>query len=146
MQEPLQTQHRVQSASGRISYAEQGTGPVALFVHGVLLNGYLWRHQLAELGDVRRCIAVDLMAHGNTEISVAQDVSVTANAHMLAQFLDALKIDQVDLVGHDSGGGICQIFAALYPKCVRSLVLTDCDAHDNWPPEAFKGFVDMVAG
>jgi pimeloyl-ACP methyl ester carboxylesterase len=88
---------------------------------------------------------VDLMAHGNTEISVTQDVSVTANAHMLAQFLDALKVDQVDLVGNDSGGGICQIFAALYPKRVRTLVLTNCDVHDNWPPEAFKGFVDMVA-
>jgi pimeloyl-ACP methyl ester carboxylesterase len=88
---------------------------------------------------------VDLLAHGNTEISATQDVSVTANAHMLAQFLDALKIDQVDLVGNDSGGGICQIFAALYLKRVRSLALTNCDAHDNWPPEAFKPFVAMVA-
>jgi pimeloyl-ACP methyl ester carboxylesterase len=136
---------QVDTPSGRIGYVEQGSGPVALFVHGVLLNGYLWRHQLAQLGDLRRCIAVDLMAHGNTEISAAQDVSVTANAHMLAQFLDALKIDQVDLVGNDSGGGICQIFAALYPARIRSLVLTNCDVHDNWPPEAFKGFVDMVA-
>jgi pimeloyl-ACP methyl ester carboxylesterase len=64
---------------------------------------------------------------------------------MLAQFLDALKIDQADLVGNDSGGGICQIFAALNPTRVRSLALTDCDAHDNWPPEAFKPFVAMVA-
>jgi pimeloyl-ACP methyl ester carboxylesterase len=135
----------VDTPSGRISYVEHGSGPAALFVHGVLLNGYLWRHQLAALADVRRCIAVDLMAHGYTEISAAQDVSVTANAHMLAQFLDALTIDQVDLVGNDSGGGICQIFAALHPTRVRSLVLTDCDAHDNWPPEPFKGFVSMVA-
>jgi pimeloyl-ACP methyl ester carboxylesterase len=114
-------------------------------VHGVLLNGYLWRQQLAQLGDLRRCIAVDLLAHGNTEISAGQDVSVTANAHMLAQFLDTLNIGRVDLVGNDSGGGIAQIFAALYPARVRSLVLTNCDAHDNWPPEAFKGFVGMVA-
>jgi pimeloyl-ACP methyl ester carboxylesterase len=134
----------VDTPSGRISYVEHGSGPAALFVHGVLLNGYLWRHQLAALSDVRRCIAVDLMAHGHTEISATQDVSVTANAHMLAQFLHALRIDQVDLVGNDSGGGICQIFAALYPTRIRSLVLTDCDAHDNWPPEAFKGFVSMV--
>jgi len=64
---------------------------------------------------------------------------------MLAEFLDALRIDRVDLLGNDSGGGICQIFAALYPNRVRSLVLTDCDAHDNWPPEAFQDFVGMVA-
>lgn len=135
----------VDTPSGRIGYTEHGSGPVALFVHGVLLNGYLWRHQLAALGDMRRCIAVDLLAHGNTEIPPTQELSVTANAHMLAQFLDALKVGQVDLVGNDSGGGICQIFAALHPKRVRSLALTDCDAHDNWPPEAFKPFLAMAA-
>jgi len=139
--------HRtVQTPSGLIGYTEQGSGPVALFVHGVLLNGHLWRHQLADLSDIRRCIAVDLLAHGDTEIAPDQDVSVTANAKMLNEFLDALRIDQVDLVGNDSGGGISQIFAALYPQRVRSLTLTDCDTHDNWPPEAFKSFLAMAAG
>src|SRR5258707_596079 len=69
------TKHSVQTASGRISYVEQGSGPVALFVHGVLLNGYLWRHQLGELSNIRRVIAVDLLAHGDTEITADQDVS-----------------------------------------------------------------------
>jgi len=70
--------HRsVQTASGRIS---KEADRFALFVHGVLLNGYLWRHQLEDLSDVRRCIAVDLLAHGATEIAPDQDVSVTANA------------------------------------------------------------------
>lgn len=135
----------VQTASGRISYTEQGSGPVALFVHGVLLNSYLWRHQLEDLSDIRRCIALDLLAHGDTEITPNQDVSVTANAEMIKEFLDALHIDQVDLVGNDSGGGISQIFAALHPDRVRSLTLTDCDTHDNWPPEAFKPFLAMAA-
>jgi pimeloyl-ACP methyl ester carboxylesterase len=138
-------QRKVDAPSGSINDVEQGSGPVALFVHGALLNGYLWRHQLEELKASRRCTAVDLLAHGDTETSATQDVSVTANAHMLAEFLDALKIEQVDLVGNDSGGGVCQIFAALYPRRIRSLVLTNCDAHDNWPPEAFKPFVAMVA-
>src|SRR5215471_7010795 len=130
------TRHHAQTESGRIAYTEQGTGPVALFVHGVLLNGHLWRHQLEHLSDIRRCIAIDLLAHGATEIASDQDVSVTANATMVAQFIDALKIDQVDLVGNDSGGGIAQIFAGLHPERVRSLTLTDCDTHDNWPPKA----------
>ena len=132
--------------SGHVSYTESGTGPVALFVHGVLLNGHLWRHQLKQLSDIRRCIAVDLLAHGDTEIAADQDVSVTANAKMLQEFLDALQIDQVDLVGNDSGGGIAQIFAALNPSRVRTLTLTNCDTHDNWPPEAFKPFLAMAAG
>src|SRR5579872_3822528 len=133
--------HSVQTKSGRISYAEQGTGHVALFVHGVLLNGHLWRHQLQDLSGIRRCIAVDLLAHGDTEIAPDQDVSVTANAEMLREFLDALHIDQVDLVGNDSGAGIAQIFAATHPERVRSLTLTDGDTHDNWPPDAFKPFL-----
>lgn len=136
----------VDTPSGRIAYRERGDGPVALFVHGVLLNGHLWRHQLRHLSDLRRCIAVDLLAHGDTDSGADQDVSVTANAHMLAQFLDALDIERVDLVGNDSGGGIAQIFAALYPQRVRSLTLTDCDAHDNWPPQAFEPFLAMAAG
>ena len=135
----------VRTPSGTIAYAEQGQGPVALFVHGVLLNNHLWRHQLAHLSDVRRCIAPDLLTHGATEVTPGGDVSVTANAQMLLQFLDALKIDQVDLVGNDSGGGIAQIFAAGHPERVRSLTLTDCDTHDNWPPEAFKPFLALAA-
>jgi pimeloyl-ACP methyl ester carboxylesterase len=139
------TRRNLVTPSGRISYVEQGSGPVALFVHGVLLNGHLWRHQLSELKDVRRCIALDLLAHGDAEIKAGQDVSVSANAVMIGEFLDALNIDQADLIGNDSGGGIAQIFAANNPQRVRSLTLTDCDAHDNWPPEAFKPFLTMAA-
>jgi pimeloyl-ACP methyl ester carboxylesterase len=91
----------VETSSGRISYTSAGSGPVALFVHGVVLNKHLWRHQLAGLSDIRRCIAVDLLAHGDAEIAPDQDVSVTANAKMLKEVLDALKIDQVDLIGND---------------------------------------------
>src|ERR1700751_6408913 len=130
-QTPL-TKRSIDTPSGRIGYSEAGSGPVALFVHGVVLNKHLWRRQLAGLSDIRRCIAVDLLAHGDTQIAPDQDVSVTANAKMLKEVLDALKIDQVDLVGNDSGGGIAQTFAALYPERVRTVTLTNCDTHDNW--------------
>src|SRR5438445_13767428 len=110
------TTHSVETPSGRISYTSAGSGPVALFVHGVVLNKHLWRHQLAGLSDVRRCIAVDLLAHGDTEIVPDQDVSVTAKAKMLKEVLDALKIDQVDLVGNDSGGGIAMFSTVLNPE------------------------------
>src|ERR1700704_5586941 len=107
MANPL-TSQTVQTPSGRIAYAEVGSGPVALFVHGVLLNKHLWRHQLTQLSDIRRCIAVDILAHGETEIEPNQDVSVIANANMLKEMLDALQIDRVDLIGNHSGGGISQ--------------------------------------
>ena len=54
-QQTLITTHSVETPSGRISYASAGFGPVALFVHGVVLNKHLWRHQLAGLSDIRRC-------------------------------------------------------------------------------------------
>ena len=129
---------------GRIAYVERGAGPAALFLHGVPLNGYQWRHQLAVLSDVRRCIAPDLMGLGHTETATDQDVSFASQADMLLALLDSLGIDKVDLVGNDSGGGIAQILAAKAPSRLRSLVLTNCDTHDNWPPEAFRPIVELA--
>jgi len=120
--------------SGRIAYVEQGTGPVALFVHGVPLNGYHWRHVIEKVRHRRRCIAIDLMGLGYSEIALAKDVSFAAQARMIAEVIDALHIDQIDLVGNDSGGAVAQIFAANCPERLRSLVLTNCDVHDGWPP------------
>lgn len=121
-------------ASGRIAYVEEGQGPVALFVHGVPLNGYHWRYVMERVRDIRRCIAIDLMGLGYSEIAAGQDVSFAAQAQMLAEVLDALGIGTVDLVGNDSGGAIAQIFAANHRDRLRSLVLTNCDVHDGWPP------------
>jgi pimeloyl-ACP methyl ester carboxylesterase len=120
--------------SGRIAYFEDGAGPAALFVHGVPLNGYHWCHVIDRVRHRRRCIAVDLMGLGYSEISPTQDVSFTAQARMLAEVLDSLGIERVDLVGNDSGGAIAQIFAAHHPDRLSSLVLTNCDVHDGWPP------------
>jgi pimeloyl-ACP methyl ester carboxylesterase len=122
--------------SGRIAYIEQGNGPAALFIHGVPLTGFHWRHVIAGARDLRRCIALDLMGLGYTEISPTQGVSFTAQARMIAQFLDALGLDRVDLIGNDSGGAIAQIFAAHHPERLRTFTLTNCDVHDGWPPEA----------
>jgi len=99
-----------ETASGRIAYIEDGEGPVALFVHGVPLNGYHWRHVIDRVRHRRRCIAVDLMALGYTEIAPTQDVSFTSQARMLAEVLDVLGMDGIDLVGNDSGGAIAQIY------------------------------------
>ena len=120
--------------SGRIAYFERGEGPVALFVHGVPLNGYHWRYIIDRVHHRRRCIAIDLMGLGYTEIAPSQDVSFTAQAHMIAEVLDALGIKKIDLVGNDSGGAIAQIFAALYPERLTSLTVTNADVHDGWPP------------
>jgi pimeloyl-ACP methyl ester carboxylesterase len=120
--------------SGCIAYFEKGQGPAALFVHGVPLNGYHWRRVIDRIQHRRRCIAIDLMGLGYTEIGESQDVSFSAQAHMLAEVMDALGIEQVDLIANDSGGAVAQIFAANHSNRLTSLVLTNCDVHDGWPP------------
>lgn len=133
--------------AGTIAYRESGDreAPVALYVHGVIVNSYLWRHQLEHFASARRNIAIDLLGHGHSRPSRGQGLTFTDQAAMIAQFLDAMNIADVDLVASDSGTGIAQIFAVKHPERVRSLVVTNGDVHDNWPPAAFKGFTDQVA-
>ena len=95
---------------GRIAYVEQGSGPHALFVHGLPLCGFQWRYALDDLAPLRTCVAPDLMGLGYSEIESGRDISFEAQAKMLVAFLDAQKIRTIDLVGNDTGGGISQIF------------------------------------
>ena len=111
--------------SGRIAYFEKGQGAATLFVHGVPLNGYHWRHVIDRVQHRRRCIAIDLMGLRYTEIGPSQDVSFTAQARMIAEVLDALRIERVDLIGNDRGGAIAQIFAARASKECSSGITAD---------------------
>ena len=134
----------VTTPTSSIAYRESGTGRPAVFVHGAFLNSHQWRHQLDKLADIRRCLAPDLLAHGHTQTSSHQDVSFPAQARMLLEFCDALDLGKIDLVGNDSGGGIAQIFAATHPDRVQSLTLSNCEVHDNWPPEGGKAIIDAA--
>jgi pimeloyl-ACP methyl ester carboxylesterase len=136
--------HAAATRSGEISYLDVGTGPVALFVHGIGTNAYLWRHVIDALAGQRRCIAVDLPLHGRSPVTTGQDLSVTALTARLEDFCDALGLDRVDLVGNDTGGAIAQIFAARHPQRLATLTLTNCDTSDNLPPEAFKPVVEAA--
>lgn len=139
------TLNHVSTRFGDIAFSELGHGPAAVFVHGVFMNGHLWRQPIERLKDLRRCIAVDLLAHGGTRIAPDQDVSFDSQAAMLEAVCAELKLGQIDVVANDSGGGIAQIFACRHPERIRSLTLTNCDVHDNWPPQAFQSTVNDVA-
>ena len=67
-----------------------------------------------------------------------------ALADGLLAFCDALGLDEIDLVANDTGGAVAQIFAARHPDRLRTFTLTNCEAHDNVPPEAFKPTVDLA--
>jgi haloalkane dehalogenase len=138
-----------ETSLGRIAYVERGSGPAALFVHGFPLNGFQWRDIADDLQSDRRCLLPDLLGQGHTEGAPGQDSSFAGQARMLAAFLDALKSDTVDLVGNDTGAGISQMFATLYPARVRSWTLTNCEVHDLWPKpmleQLLEGFESGVA-
>src|SRR2546430_4356962 len=127
---------------GRIAYVERGEGPVALFFHGAFMNGYQWRGVIERCSAARRCIAFDNLAHGHTDVAPGQAVDLGAQAAAAAAFLDALAVDEVDVVGNDSGGAIAQVFAAHRPDRVRSLCLTNCDVYTNCPPAAFERSIE----
>ena len=134
-----------ETSFGRIAYVERGSGRAALFLHGLPLCGYQWRDVLEDLAPARRCIAPDAMGLGYTEVAAGRDVSFAEQARMIAAFLDAEKIDRIDLVGNDTGAGISQVFAATYPAKVRTLTLTNCEVHDLWPNALLAGFYQGVA-
>jgi pimeloyl-ACP methyl ester carboxylesterase len=137
--------HTAATRSGEISYLDIGAGPVALFVHGVATNAYLWRHVMDALSGQRRCIAVDLPLHGQSPVTAEQDLSLAALAAGLEDFCEVLGLNGIDLVANDTGGAIAQIFAARYPQRLATLTLTNCDTVDNLPPDAFKPIVELAA-
>lgn len=128
---------------GQIAYVERGSGPAALFIHGLPLNGFQWRGALDRLAPYRRCLAPDAMSLGYSEIPEGQSFAPEAQADMLAAFLDGLNIPTVDLVANDSGGAIAQIFVVRHPGRARTLLLTNCDVHDDSPPPAFVPVIRM---
>ena len=137
--------HTAATRFGEISYLDLGTGPTALFVHGIATSAYLWRHVMDALSGQRRCIAIDLPLHGQSPVTAEQDLSLAALAAGLDDFCEVLGLTGIDLVANDTGGAIAQIFAARHPQRLATLTLTNCDTVDNLPPEAFKPMVELAA-
>jgi pimeloyl-ACP methyl ester carboxylesterase len=134
----------IETRTGTIGYVDVGEGDVALFVHGLGTNGYLWRNVISELRGERRCIAMDLPLHGQSPVTEDQDLSLPALAQSIEDFLEAMSLSDVDLVANDTGAAISQIFASRHPERLASFTLTNCEAHDNIPNEAFQGTVDLA--
>ena len=61
-----------------------------------------------------------------------------ALADLIADSLEALELDDVTVVGSDTGGGLTQILAVSRPQRIGALVLTSCDAFENFPPRFFR--------
>jgi pimeloyl-ACP methyl ester carboxylesterase len=125
-------------AQGRLEYHDAGAGPPIVFVHGVLVNANLWRKVVPLLSDRHRCIALDLPFGSHREPMPGADLTPPAVANMVADALEALELEDVTLVGNDTGGAICQLVAVQRPERIGRLVLTSCDSYENFPPKLFR--------
>jgi pimeloyl-ACP methyl ester carboxylesterase len=123
----------VETPHGTFAYLDAGDGPPVVFVHGLLVSGYMWHQVIDALAGERRCVAYNLPHHGGTEVGDDHPLDLEANAEMLAAFCDALGLDAFDLVANDTGGAIAQAFALRHPERLRTLALTNCEARD-WMP------------
>ena len=141
----LETHRRTATTPlGEISYLDVGEGPAALFVHGVFTNAVFWRNVIGAVGAQRRCIAVDLPAHGQTRTTEAWDLSLTGLATAVAALCDAVAPGPVDLVANNTGGAVAQIFAATNSHRLASFTLTNCDTQNNIPPADFAPVVELA--
>jgi pimeloyl-ACP methyl ester carboxylesterase len=121
--------------AGTIEYRERGDGPAIVFVHGVGVNGDLWRKVVPRLAGEFRCIAPDwpLGAHSHP-LRPDADLSLPGLARIVADFLEALDLTDAMVVANDTGGAVAQSLAAHHPERVGRLLLTSCDAFEKFPP------------
>lgn len=140
----LGDRREVALAQGTIRYRERGDGQPLVFVHGMGVNADLWRKVVPALAGEHRCIAPDwpLGSH-DVPLNPNADLSPRGVAGLIADFLAALDLERVTLVGNDTGGGFAQIVAAHRPERLGRLVLTDCDAFENFPPRWTKPLTNL---
>ena len=133
--ESLGERHLTDTPAGPIEYRERGEGPPVVFVHGVGVNGDLWRRVIPGLADSHRCIAPDLPLGSHSHpMRPDADLSLPGLARIVADFLTALELQDVTIVANDTGGAVAQALVGAHPERIGRLVLTSCDAFEKFPP------------
>ena len=135
-------EREVQLDGGTVRYRETGEGKPVVFVHGLLVNGSLWREVVGYLGGRYRCVVPDLPLGGHS-VPMPRDADAGPRgvANLVADLMEALDLRDVVLVGNDTGGAICQVLVSERPERVGRLVLTNCDAYEAffpWPLRPFQ--------
>jgi pimeloyl-ACP methyl ester carboxylesterase len=122
---------------GRVRAHVTGDGPPIVFVHGLLVNANLWRKVVPRLDGHTR-VTLDLPLGSHLESMPGADLSPPGLADLIADAIEALDLRDVTVAGNDTGGALTQILAARRPERIGRLVLTSCDAFDNFLPRVFR--------
>lgn len=134
---------RIRLRQGEIEFADSGRGRPVVFVHGVFTNGLLWRKVTPGIAAAgHRCIAPHwpFGAH-RLPMDPAADLGPLGIVDLIADFLDALDLRDVVLVGNDTGGAFVQMLLARRPERVGAVVLTPSDCFTYFPPPLFRFLV-----
>src|SRR5437867_2367108 len=113
------TNGEVSLPQGIVRYRDEGRGPTLVFLHGFLVNSALWREVIAALSGQFRCLALDLPFGAHT-VPLYADADLSPSG--IADFLVALDVHDVTLVGNDTGGAMCQLTIAHHPERITRLV------------------------
>ena len=111
-----------------------------VFVHGLLVNADLWRKVVPAVAAAgHRCLSPDWPL-GSHEIPLrpGADVSPAGAADLIGDFLEALDLTDVTLVGNDTGGALVQLLMARRPERIGRVVLASCDALERFFPPLFR--------
>jgi pimeloyl-ACP methyl ester carboxylesterase len=135
----------IQLPAGKIRYREAGEGKPIVFVHGYLVDGRLWEGVVDRLSDRFRCLAPDWpIGAQQVPMNPEADLSPPGIAKLIADFLAALDLEDVTIVGNDSGGAMSQVLVTTHPERIGRLALTNCDTHENFPPGIFKAMPPLA--
>ena len=139
LSESLGEERRLEVEAGEIVYRERGSGPPLVFLHGIVANGDLWRKVVPQLAGEFRCVTPDwpLGSH-RVPLRGRPDMTLPGLAAIVDDFLAAAGLDGVTLVANDTGGAVAQALVGTRPARVARLVLTPCDAFDNFLPPVLR--------
>jgi pimeloyl-ACP methyl ester carboxylesterase len=127
---------QIELSVGTIEYSDTGGDrPVLVLLHGLMMDASLWDGPMADLSADHRCVAptLPLGAHRHA-MRAGADLSLPGIARLVAEFLDRLDLQDVTLVGNDTGGALVQLLMCHRDARVGRVVLASCDAFDNFPP------------
>jgi pimeloyl-ACP methyl ester carboxylesterase len=138
---------RLKLAAGDLEYFERGSGPTIVFAHGWLANANLWRSVVEALAADFHCVVLDLpLGAHRIPMEAGADLGPVACGELIAAVLAELDLEDVTLVGNDSGGAYSQIAVAGHPGRVGRLVLNSCETpYDEFPPPPFDGLPAVAA-
>ena len=97
---------RLTLSAGEVAYDVLGFGPPLVLVHGTPTNSYLWRNIALRLADRFSIYTFDLLGFGQSGRKDGQDVSIPAQARLLAELVETLGLRAPSVAGHDIGGAI----------------------------------------